>query len=109
MKVQLLYFQGCPNLDAARAAVRDALAAEKLDTPIEEIDVEDPAAPEAVRGWGSPTILIDGKDVSGHEPSASCACRLYAGGAPSVASIRDRIAAARTARRDVGVRAEVPR
>jgi mercuric ion transport protein len=95
MKIQLLHFQGCPNVDAARAALHAALASEKLDAAIEEIDVEDEAAPEWARGWGSPTILIDGEDVAGEQPSSSCACRLYAGGAPSVEVIRTRIAASR--------------
>jgi hypothetical protein len=96
MKIQLLHFQGCPNVDAARAALREALAAEKLDTPIEEIDIEASATPEWARRWGSPTILIDGTDVTGQEPCASpaSACRLYVGGAPSVESIRSRIRSA---------------
>jgi mercuric ion transport protein len=99
VKIQLLRFQGCPNVDAARAALREALVAEKLETTIEEIDVESPAAPAWALGWGSPTILIDGQDVAGQKASASStssACRLYAGGAPSVDSIRSRIAAARS-------------
>lgn len=95
MKIQLLYFDGCPNVDAARNAVRAALAAEKLETVVDEIDVEAPTAPDWARGWGSPTILIDGQDVAGQQPSESSACRLYAGGAPSVEQIRRRIAAGR--------------
>ena len=95
MKIQLIHFQGCPNVDAARAAVRAALAEEKLDVSVEEIDVEDPAAPAWARGWGSPTILIDGQDVVGQEPSASSACRLYAGGTPPIEGIRASIARAR--------------
>jgi hypothetical protein len=95
MKIQLLHFLGCPNVGAARTALRDALAAEQLGVQIEEIDVEDPAAPAWARGWGSPTILIDGKDVAGQQPSGASSCRLYADGAPSVEVIRAQIAAAR--------------
>jgi hypothetical protein len=95
MKIHLLHFQGCPNVDAARKALRDALAAEQLGTLIEEIDVEDPAAPAWAHGWGSPTILIDGQDVAGQQPSGSSCCRLYADGAPSVEVIRARISVAR--------------
>jgi copper chaperone CopZ len=95
MKIQLLHFEGCPNVDAARTALRSALTAERLDVPIDEIDVEHQNAPEWARGWGSPTILIDGKDVSGQERSSASACRLYAGGAPSVDTIRARLVAAR--------------
>ncbi|MEO8845390.1 MAG: mercuric transporter MerT family protein [Kofleriaceae bacterium] len=99
MKIQLLHFAGCPNVVAARTALREALAAEELETAIEEIDVEDPVAPEWARGWGSPTILIDGQDVTGEPRSTSStasACRLYAGGAPSIESIRARMASARS-------------
>jgi mercuric ion transport protein len=63
----------------------------RVDAPVEEIDIEDPAAPAWARGWGSPTILIDGNDVSGQQRSEGSACRLYAGGAPSVESIRAKL------------------
>lgn len=108
MKIQLLHFQGCPNVDAARSAIRDALAAEKIDAPIEEIDVEASDAPAWARGWGSPTILVDGKDVAGQERSESSSCRLYAGGAPSVDTIRSRIAAARPLTPATGKRVALP-
>lgn len=99
MKIQLLHFEGCPNVDAARAALHQALAAEKLDATVEEIDVEAADAPEWAHGWGSPTILIDGHDVMGQTRSsgASC-CRLYADGAPSIDAIRARIAISRAVR-----------
>lgn len=108
MKIQLLHFEGCPNVEATRAALRDALAAEKLDVAIEEIDVQAPSAPAWARRWGSPTILIDGEDVAGQQPSESVACRLYAGGAPSVELIRSRIEAARTAPASSNARVALP-
>lgn len=95
MKVQLLHFAGCPNVDAARSALRDAIAAEGLDVAIEEIDVERDDAPAWARGWGSPTILIDGADIAGQAPSTASSCRLYPAGGPDVRKIRDRLAAAR--------------
>lgn len=95
MKIQLLHFRGCPNVDAARAAVRAALVEERLDVSVEEIDVEAPDTPAWARGWGSPTILVDGQDVAGQQPAASSACRLYAGGAPAIETIRARIAKSR--------------
>jgi copper chaperone CopZ len=95
MNVQLLYFEGCPNVDAARVSLRDALAAERIEIPIEEVDVESADAPAWARGWGSPTILIDGKDVTGQDRSNASACRLYAGGAPGVEAIRAALSAAR--------------
>lgn len=99
MKIHLLHFEGCPNVDAARNALREALAAEKVDVGIDEIDVENADAPEWARGWGSPTILVDGQDVMGLTPSStSSCCRLYADGAPSIEAIRARIAISRGVR-----------
>jgi len=95
MKIQLLYFDGCPNLEPARAALREAVAAERIDAPIEEVDVESSDAPEWARGWGSPTILIDGAELTGATRSTGSSCRLYRGGAPTVDEIRVRLSAAR--------------
>lgn len=95
MKIQLLYFDGCPNLERARVVLRDAMIAEHIDQAIEELDLESPTAPESVRGWGSPTILIDGKDVTGAHRTAGSSCRLYANGAPIIDEIRARLAAAK--------------
>jgi mercuric ion transport protein len=96
MKIQLLSFPGCPNAQPALHALREAVALDKVGGAIEEIDVSRPDAPAWVKGWGSPTILIDDIDVTGETRSLSeASCRLYQGGAPSVAQIRARIAAAR--------------
>ncbi|MCB9492475.1 MAG: cation transporter [Dehalococcoidia bacterium] len=94
MKIQLLYFEGCPNLERARAALRDAMAAEQIDQVVEEVDVESATTPESLRGWGSPTILIDGRDLTGAARTTGAACRLYAHGAPTVDEIRAHLAAA---------------
>jgi len=95
MKIQLLYFEGCPNLEPARDALRAALAAERLDLQVEEIDVSAPDAPDWARGWGSPTILIDGTDLTGAARATGASCRLYTGGTPAVEELRARIVAAR--------------
>jgi mercuric ion transport protein len=93
MKVQLLYFDGCPNVDAARAAVGQALANTGIEARVEELDVNAETTPEALRGWGSPTILINGKDVGGEREATGCSCRMYRGdsgersGAPDVVRI----------------------
>lgn len=91
MRVQLVYFEGCPNVDAAREAVRRCLAAAQLPTAIEEVDTGAPSAPEALRQWGSPTILIDGIDVGGEAAPTGVCCRLYENpdnrGVPSEATI----------------------
>lgn len=89
MKIQLLTFPDCPNAEAARSALREAMAAEHTDAPVEEIDISAADAPHELRAWGSPTILIDGADVTGAKPSSGeIGCRLYAGGAPTLPQIR---------------------
>jgi hypothetical protein len=94
MKVQLLYFSGCPHVEGAREVLHRLLG----DLAVEEIDTGAPHAPEHLRGWGSPTILVDGVDVAGGEPDGSC-CRLYPDGStrgvPSDDAIRAALARAR--------------
>lgn len=84
--VQLISFAGCPHADEARRALRAALAALGREPSFEEVDFGNPDTPPALRAWGSPTVLVDGLDVTGGTPSGR-SCRIYPGGAPSVESI----------------------
>lgn len=44
----------------------------------QELDLTDPRTPPELGGWGSPTILIDGRDPLGQQPTGGClSCRLY--------------------------------
>jgi len=76
MRIQLLTFPGCPNAEGAREALRRSIAAVDLPPGFEEVDVTDPATPDDLRNWGSPTILVDGRDVTGGAPTGT-SCRLY--------------------------------
>ena len=74
-RIQLVYFAGCPNVDTTRELLRDALRGfNGID--YSEVDTSASDAPEDLRQWGSPTILVDGKDVAAEPPSGRC-CRLY--------------------------------
>jgi hypothetical protein len=87
VKIQLLYFPGCPNIDAARTALQREMRALGLFVSIEEIDVTVQSTPVELRHWGSPTILIEGQDIEGAVPGEDAAsCRFYAGEAPGVPS-----------------------
>lgn len=68
--VELLYDDDCPNADAARAALREALRLVVLASEW----TEGSARP---RGYGSPTILVNGHDVAGARPDAAPSCRVY--------------------------------
>jgi hypothetical protein len=61
--VELLWFADCPNHPAARALLREVVAALAPESTIREIDATDPRVAERVRFPGSPTIRVDGRDV----------------------------------------------
>lgn len=77
MRVQLLYFEGCPNVTATRARLRLALEASNLEPTWEELDLDRASLEEH---HGSPTVLVDGRDVcpepASAAPSNRC-CRVY--------------------------------
>ncbi len=96
-RVELIYFQGCPHVDAARSAIREALSEMNMTLEWAEWDREDDSTPPALKRHGSPTVLVDGRDVEPTQNDGNC-CRIYAGGdgmqsAPSVESIRSALAA----------------
>jgi hypothetical protein len=78
MRVQLLFFQGCPHVDAAQRVLRQALDSAGLgEVAVEQVDVDAASTPVDLRAWGSPTILIDGVDVAGERGPSGRSCRLY--------------------------------
>ena len=76
--VEFVYERSCPNVRDARARLIEAFHAADLRPSWTEWEVNEPATPERVRPLGSPTILVDGKDISGLplEEVSSC-CRIY--------------------------------
>lgn len=77
-RIQLLVFRDCPLAGAAKRALDEAVASLKLGS-YETVDILDPQTPEDLRKWGSPTILVNGRDVTGAKPGDSVGCRVYAG------------------------------
>jgi hypothetical protein len=76
-RIQLLTFTGCPLASAAKTELEAALNRLGLND-YEEIDLNAHNTPDALRGWGSPTILIDGVDVTGQPKGDQLSCRVYA-------------------------------
>jgi hypothetical protein len=94
LSVELIYFPGCPNVAEARSHLARAFAEAKLTPRWSEFRTDDPDLPGHARGYGSPTIFVNGRDVTGAAPNDSAeACRLYSdetgrrSGIPSLASI----------------------
>jgi len=54
--VQLLYFPGCPHVEAARRVLREALAGLDESPVVEQVDVTASGTAAGLRGWGSPAI-----------------------------------------------------
>jgi mercuric ion transport protein len=94
MSIELIYDLDCPNVAKARANLAGALAAFGSEARWTEWDRSAADSPPYVRRYGSPTVLVNGQDVSGESmgDGGSC-CRLYRSGpsrfdgAPSVEQI----------------------
>ena len=79
MRVELLFWSGCPSHPAALADLRQAMAEQKLDPgTIVLREIQTQAQAELEHFVGSPTIRIDGVDVQspGGEPPG-LTCRIY--------------------------------
>jgi len=94
--IELIIDRGCPNVEAARAELRRALSDLELPLRWQEWDRESTEAPAHARKYGSPTVLVNGRDVVGDGTEADAnSCRVYLDhdgrirGAPSAKEIRD--------------------
>jgi hypothetical protein len=78
--VEILYFDGCPNHEAARALVERVSGALGLDPELRLVNVPDEEAARRLRFLGSPTVRVAGRDV---DPQAAerddyvLSCRVY--------------------------------
>src|SRR5260370_39226855 len=96
--ITLVYDADCPNLPAARLAMREALEREGLEPQWVEYDRAAAGTPAPLLRYGSPAILVDGVDVAGEAGRAGAAsCRVYPSerglcGVPSAETIAAAIA-----------------
>ena len=89
-RIELVYFDGCPNASQARENLREAVEASSEALTWSEWDLMEESTPADYRRFGSPTVLVNGEDVTGQNVGADAmACR--ADGVPSVATITVRI------------------
>jgi hypothetical protein len=79
MRVELLWWEGCPSYPETREDLRRALAVEGIDTDVEMVEVVSDEQARRERFPGSPTIRLDGEDIF-PPPDAepfSLTCRVY--------------------------------
>jgi hypothetical protein len=99
MKIEVLYFEGCPNHIPAMEIVREALNSLGRPDEIHQVEIHTQADAEAIGFVGSPSIRVNGSDI---EPWARTAkefglsCRTYVnglhyGGLPSRELLRSSI------------------
>ena len=91
--IELLGFPGCPNTPAMRDNLQAALASIGKGWTFADTNQEKLPASDLRRGWPTPTVLVDGRDLFGMPAPAapSMGCRMYPGGVPSAADITDNL------------------
>ena len=104
LEVALVYDRDCPNVGDCRDALRSALSEFGARPSWSEWDRNSADTPTAYRSFGSPTVLVNGRDIysatQDSEPEGN-SCRVYANdesgrlaGVPSVKSIVNALFAA---------------
>jgi hypothetical protein len=81
MRVELLYFDGCPNHELLLSRLEELLELSGARADIELVQVADAEAAERARFLGSPTVRVDGEDVepgSADRTDFGLECRLFA-------------------------------
>jgi glycerol dehydrogenase-like iron-containing ADH family enzyme len=91
MKIEVLYFEGCPNYLPALNRLKAILRQAGLPTEVSEIEVRDESVAKRLQFFGSPTIRVNGFDIESDSrdvQDTGFACRRYAGGLPLEEMIR---------------------
>ena len=79
MKIEFLYFDGCPNHQKAYQLVQQILRKKKIEAGVDRIEIKDDVDAARHKFVGSPTIRIDGIDVDPVTDDRAYAktCRVY--------------------------------
>jgi len=78
VRIELLYFDGCPSYQTAEKLLREVLVGSGRADRIEMIRVADEADAQRLRFAGSPTIRLNGVDPFLHgEANYGMECRVF--------------------------------
>jgi hypothetical protein len=95
VRIQVLFFEGCPNSEKTVELVSEIARVEGVETLIERVEIRTPADAVHHRFLGSPSVRVNGLDVEAHARNRSdfaMVCRLYgASGLPPSDAIVDAI------------------
>ena len=98
MKIDVLYFEGCPNHRPAEELAAAVVGELGVTAEINQVPVSDAAEAERLRFFGSPSIQVNGVDIDPEtrdRTDYAFSCRVYgASGLPPrqmlIDAIRDR-------------------
>ena len=97
MKIELLYFDGCPSWQTGLSNLESALREEGVAASIQMIKVNDEAEASQQKFMGSPSFRVDGTDLWPEaRETYSLSCRVYPTptgikGFPTVEMLRTKI------------------
>jgi hypothetical protein len=102
MKVEVLYFDGCPTYVVAEKILKEVLADEGIEAEVKLIAVNTDEEARNLRFPGSPTIRVDERDLfpALEREDWRLGCRVYATpdglkGSPTAEMLREALAARR--------------
>lgn len=77
-EIDLVFFDGCPHVDAAREALGQGLDLAGHPREWREWLSDDPALPDYAAGFGSPSIFVAHREMTGASPGPTPrACRVF--------------------------------
>jgi glutaredoxin len=79
VKIEFLYWDGCPSSPEAKELLAQVLEARDIEAQVEMREVRTEEEAESLGFPGSPTIRIDGRDVdpAGSNGRPALNCRIY--------------------------------
>lgn len=98
-KIEFFYWEECPSHERALAILRGVMDEEKIQAPIEIIEVKTEEEAQQYTFYGSPTIRVNGVDIAPPpeefaHPCLTCRAYLRADGRISPLPPRELIVAA---------------
>ena len=97
MKIDLLYFDGCPSWQGALENLKTALTAEGLEAEIHLVKLEDDDDATRLKFLGSPSFQVNGVDLWHEERKRyNLSCRIYTTpqgmkGVPTIEMLREKL------------------
>ena len=97
MKIELLYFDGCPSWETGLKNLEAALQEEGITASVEMVKVKDDRDAARLKFLGSPSFRVDGAELWTEEREAyALSCRIYPSpegikGWPTVKMLREKL------------------